>query len=122
MRYQCCCCRQEFDGAQIADDFDKGIRQGFLCPLCGAHIEDPPFGGEIAYSSPQAENHVQLMMALLTVESLLLQVFDLWDAEVLGCNVLLLVLLLDLPLLLYGLIRFPREMLRPALQTRRVKP
>ena len=40
MKYQCCVCGSDFDGSQIKDDFKNGVKEGFLCPKCGANIKD----------------------------------------------------------------------------------
>lgn len=40
MKYQCCVCGYKFEGSQIKDDFKNGVKEGFLCPECGANIKD----------------------------------------------------------------------------------
>lgn len=121
-RYLCCCCDRAFAGEQIVDDFERGVKRGFLCPHCGQNIEDTPCGEGIAYASPGAERYARWLLGLLLAETLLLHGLDLWDAELAGIRLLWLVLLLDLPVFLYGLLRYPRDMLWPVLKTRRVPP
>ncbi|ROS05598.1 hypothetical protein EDC56_1144 [Sinobacterium caligoides] len=44
MKYQCCVCSSKFEGSQIKDDFKNGVKEGFLCPECGANIKDDMSG------------------------------------------------------------------------------
>lgn len=40
MKYQCCACQAEFPAEEAIDGFSRGYRVGFLCPVCGAHLQD----------------------------------------------------------------------------------
>lgn len=40
MRYECCQCKKDFPSEAAIDGFKEGYRVGFLCPLCGANIQD----------------------------------------------------------------------------------
>ena len=44
MKYQCCVCSYKFEVSQIKDDFKNGVKEGFLCPECGANIKDDMSG------------------------------------------------------------------------------
>ena len=44
MKYQCCVCSYKFEGSQIKDVFKNGVKEGFLCPECGANIKDDMSG------------------------------------------------------------------------------
>ena len=40
MKYECCVCKGEFPAKEAVDGFARGYRVGFLCPLCGSHLQD----------------------------------------------------------------------------------
>ncbi|NMP31121.1 hypothetical protein HII17_06040 [Thalassotalea sp. M1531] len=44
MKYQCCVCISKFEGNQIKDGFNNGVKEGFLCPVCGTNIKDDMCG------------------------------------------------------------------------------
>jgi hypothetical protein len=44
MKYQCCVCNSTFEENLIKDDFKNGVKEGFLCPKCGANIKDDMTG------------------------------------------------------------------------------
>lgn len=40
MKYECCACGQDFPTTSAVDGFAQGYRVGFLCPHCGANLQD----------------------------------------------------------------------------------
>ncbi len=40
MKYECCQCKKDFPVEAAIDGFKEGYRVGFLCPLCGANVQD----------------------------------------------------------------------------------
>lgn len=57
MKYQCCACASNFDGGQIQDDFKNGVKEGFLCPLCGQNIKDN-LSGESVFQQKARGRHI----------------------------------------------------------------
>ena len=72
MKYKCCACGSTFKGCDIKDDFKNGIKEGFLCPKCGANIKDRLFG-EVIFERNTIGKHIfnAFMVFLFTLSGTL---------------------------------------------------
>ncbi|WP_445364604.1 hypothetical protein ACJJIQ_10895 [Microbulbifer sp. ANSA003] len=102
MKYQCCVCSSRFEGSQIKDDFKNGVKEGFLCPECGANIKDN-LSGQTAFD--QKAKGTYSFYAFFLIIFFLDSKIEQYISTPLGANNwLVLVILFGVALSVYGFI------------------
>jgi hypothetical protein len=64
MKYECCICKVDFPCESAIDGYSQGYRVGFLCPHCGANLQDNLFDTHRMVRKGQGM-YVALLLAML---------------------------------------------------------
>lgn len=116
MNYQCCYCKEEFPATEIIDGYKEGYKIGFLCPKCGKNIQDTPMNEEWVFSSNASKSFFAIFIGYFFLAWIFLEFSEpnTWVHYSVALGGLV-------PFLVYGHIKYPKDMYSPTIGTKPVK-
>lgn len=116
MEYLCYYCESVFPADTAIDGYKEGYKVGFLCPCCGENIQDHPLREEwhtdSTFNAYYSVFIGYILLVWFVLDFVLVEVEWLYYGFA-GMGLIILVI--------YGLVKHPKEMVSPVLKTQPVQ-
>lgn len=121
MRYECCVCKKVFPAEERIDGYAEGYRVGFLCPRCGANVQDNPFSGDSNFVFRKNGAAFRVLAVLGTFGLLRLLGHFSWNLFGVDVSLAYIALGVGLAVIAYLAVKNPEDLWSPILSTQKVE-